>query len=72
MRDGGDFALRDVPRFNGGLFVRPDLYVIRERRIPFDVVTPVIDIIDRGPGIAPEGSANIFEMPFRWNTGRSG
>src|SRR5215216_5111191 len=21
MRDGGDFALRDVPRFNGGLFV---------------------------------------------------
>lgn len=34
--------------FNGGLFVRPDLSVVRVRTIPFDVVGPVIDTLTRG------------------------
>jgi Cof subfamily protein (haloacid dehalogenase superfamily) len=37
-----------ISAFNGGLFVRPDLSVMRERRIPFEVVPPVIDTLIRG------------------------
>ena len=37
-----------ISAFNGGLFVRPDLSVMRERRIPFEVVSPVIDTLARG------------------------
>jgi Cof subfamily protein (haloacid dehalogenase superfamily) len=37
-----------IGAFNGGLFVRSDLSVIRERLIPFDVVPPVIDMLTRG------------------------
>ncbi len=37
-----------ISAFNGGLFVRPDLSVMRERRIPFEVVSPVIDTLTRG------------------------
>jgi Cof subfamily protein (haloacid dehalogenase superfamily) len=37
-----------VAAFNGGLFVRPDLSVIRERRIPFELVPPLIDTLTRG------------------------
>ena len=37
-----------IGAFNGGLFVRPDLSVIRERLIPFEVVPPVIDTLTGG------------------------
>jgi Cof subfamily protein (haloacid dehalogenase superfamily) len=37
-----------ISAFNGGLVVRPDLSIMRERRIPFDVVPPVIDTLIRG------------------------
>jgi hypothetical protein len=34
-----------ITAFNGGLFIRPDLAVIRERLIPSDAVPSVIDIL---------------------------
>jgi Cof subfamily protein (haloacid dehalogenase superfamily) len=37
-----------ISAFNGGLFVRPDLSVMRERLIPVEVVPPVIDTLTRG------------------------
>jgi Cof subfamily protein (haloacid dehalogenase superfamily) len=37
-----------ISAFNGGLFVRPDLSVMRERLIPVEVVPPVIDALTRG------------------------
>lgn len=37
-----------ISAFNGGLLVRPDLSVMRERLIPFEVVPPVIDALSRG------------------------
>ena len=37
-----------ISAFNGGLFVRPDLSVMRERLIPFEVVPPVIDTLTGG------------------------
>ena len=37
-----------ISAFNGGLFVRPDLSIVRERRIPCDVVPAVIDTLIRG------------------------
>ncbi len=37
-----------ISAFNGGLFVRPDLSVMRELRIPLKVVPPVIDTLTRG------------------------
>jgi Cof subfamily protein (haloacid dehalogenase superfamily) len=37
-----------ISAFNGALFVRPDLSVVRERLIPFVVVPPVIDTLTRG------------------------
>ena len=37
-----------ITAFNGGLFVRPDLSVIRERRIPREFVPAVISILTRG------------------------
>ena len=37
-----------ISAFNGGLFVRPDLSIMRARRIPFQVVPPVIDTLTRG------------------------
>jgi Cof subfamily protein (haloacid dehalogenase superfamily) len=37
-----------ISAFNGGLFVRPDLSVMRERLIAFDVVGPVIDTFTGG------------------------
>ena len=40
--------MHPISAFNGGLFVRPDLSVMRERRIPFEVVPPVIDTLTRG------------------------
>jgi Cof subfamily protein (haloacid dehalogenase superfamily) len=44
-----DLQLREpVTAFNGGLFVRPDLSVIRERLIPRQAVPPVIDILSKG------------------------
>ena len=36
-----------VTAFNGGLFVRPDLSVIRENLLPPEAVQPVIDILTR-------------------------
>jgi Cof subfamily protein (haloacid dehalogenase superfamily) len=36
-----------ISAFNGGLFVRPDLTVLRERRIPIEVVPPVIDTLTK-------------------------
>ena len=41
-----DLRLQDpVTAFNGGLFVRPDLSVIRENLLPHEAVQPVIDIL---------------------------
>src|SRR5438094_3007035 len=41
-----DLRLQDpVTAFNGGLFVRPDLSVIRENLLPHQAVQPVIDIL---------------------------
>ncbi len=37
-----------ISAFNGGLFVRPDLSIMRERRIPCDVVPAVIDTLFNG------------------------
>jgi Cof subfamily protein (haloacid dehalogenase superfamily) len=37
-----------ISAFNGGLFMRPDLSVLRERLIPLEVVPPVIDTLTRG------------------------
>src|ERR1035437_6612189 len=34
-----------ITAFNGGLFVRPDLSVIRENLLPREAVQPVIDIL---------------------------
>jgi Cof subfamily protein (haloacid dehalogenase superfamily) len=43
-----ELHLRDpITAFNGGLFVRPDLSVVRERLVPAEVVPPVIDILTR-------------------------
>jgi Cof subfamily protein (haloacid dehalogenase superfamily) len=36
-----------VTAFNGGLFVLPDLFVIRENLLPREAVQPVIDILTR-------------------------
>ena len=36
-----------ITAFNGGLFVRPDLSVIRENLLPREAVQPVIDILTR-------------------------
>ena len=41
-----DLQLQDpITAFNGGLFVRPDLSVIRENLLPVEAVQPVIDIL---------------------------
>ena len=37
-----------VTAFNGGLFIRPDLSVIRERAMPSEIVPPVIDMLSSG------------------------
>jgi len=37
-----------VAAFNGGLLIRPDLSVIRERAMPSEIVPPVIDMLNRG------------------------
>jgi Cof subfamily protein (haloacid dehalogenase superfamily) len=37
-----------ITAFNGGLFVWPDLSVIRKRLIPLEAVPPVINILTRG------------------------
>src|SRR5579864_7096559 len=43
-----DLQLRDpITAFNGGLFVRPDLSVIRERLVPREAVQPVIEILSK-------------------------
>jgi Cof subfamily protein (haloacid dehalogenase superfamily) len=43
-----DLRLLDpITAFNGGLFVRPDLSVIRERLVPRDAVQSVIDILSK-------------------------
>ena len=43
-----DLQLRDpITAFNGGLFVRPDLSVIRERLVPREAVQSVIDILSK-------------------------
>jgi Cof subfamily protein (haloacid dehalogenase superfamily) len=44
-----DLQLREpITAFNGGLFVRPDLSVIRERLVPREAVPSVIDILSKG------------------------
>jgi Cof subfamily protein (haloacid dehalogenase superfamily) len=44
-----DLQLQDpVTAFNGGLFLNPDLSVIRENLIPREAVQPVIDILAEG------------------------
>ncbi len=44
-----DLQLREpIAAFNGGLFVRPDLSVIRERLVPRGTVPSVIDILLKG------------------------
>jgi len=41
-----DLQLQDpITAFNGGLFVRPDLSVIRENLLPGEAVQPVTDIL---------------------------
>jgi len=41
-----DLQLQDpITAFNGGLFVRPDLSVIRENLLPGEAVQPVIDTL---------------------------
>jgi Cof subfamily protein (haloacid dehalogenase superfamily) len=41
-----DLRLQDpITAFNGGLFVRPDLSIIRENLLPCEAVQPVIDIL---------------------------
>ena len=43
-----DLQLQDpVTAFNGGLFVRPDLSIIRENLLPREAVQPVIDILTK-------------------------
>jgi Cof subfamily protein (haloacid dehalogenase superfamily) len=43
-----DLHLQDpITAFNGGLFVRPDLSVIRENLLPRETVQPVIDILTK-------------------------
>jgi carbohydrate kinase (thermoresistant glucokinase family)/Cof subfamily protein (haloacid dehalogenase superfamily) len=43
-----ELHLRDpITAFNGGLFVRPDLSVIRERLVPREAVQPAIDILSK-------------------------
>src|SRR5690242_14142600 len=43
-----DLRLQDpTTAFNGGLFVRPDLSVIRESLLPRETVQPVIDILTK-------------------------
>jgi len=43
-----DLQLQDpITAFNGGLFVRPDLSVIRENLLPRETVQPVIDILTK-------------------------
>lgn len=37
-----------ISAFNGGLFVRPDLSVMFARRIPVEVVPPIIDMLSAG------------------------
>ena len=37
-----------VTAFNGGLFIRPDLSVIRERTMPSEIVPPIINMLSRG------------------------
>jgi Cof subfamily protein (haloacid dehalogenase superfamily) len=44
-----DLQLREpITAFNGGLFVRPDLSVIRQRLVPREAVPVVIDILSKG------------------------
>ena len=44
-----DLQLREpITAFNGGLFVRPDLSVIRQRLVPREAVSSVIDILSKG------------------------
>jgi Cof subfamily protein (haloacid dehalogenase superfamily) len=44
-----DLQLREpITAFNGGLFVRPDLSVIRQRLVPREAVPSVIDILSKG------------------------
>jgi Cof subfamily protein (haloacid dehalogenase superfamily) len=44
----GELQLQDpITAFNGGLFVRPDLSVIREHLVPSQVTQPVIDILTK-------------------------
>src|SRR5579872_2481695 len=41
-----DLYLQDpITAFNGGMFVRPDLSIIRENLLPREAVQPVIDIL---------------------------
>ena len=41
-----DLQLKDpITAFNGGLFVRPDLSIIRENLLPLEAVQPIIDIL---------------------------
>jgi hypothetical protein len=43
-----DLQLKDpITAFNGGLFVRPDLSIIRENLLPREAVQPVIDILTK-------------------------
>jgi hydroxymethylpyrimidine pyrophosphatase-like HAD family hydrolase len=43
-----DLQLRGpITAFNGGLFIRPDLSVIRERLVPREAVQSVIDILSK-------------------------
>ena len=37
-----------VTAFNGGLFIQPDLSVIRERAMPSEIVPPIIDMLSSG------------------------
>src|SRR5579872_5936257 len=43
-----DLQLQDpITAFNGGLFVRPDLSIIRENLLPREAMQPVIDILTK-------------------------
>ena len=43
-----ELQLRDpITAFNGGLFVRPDLSVIRERLVPAEAAQPIVDLLTK-------------------------
>ncbi len=51
MRDGGDFALREIPRFNGGMFARVDPVPLRPAEIAALADAAKVDWKDVEPAV---------------------